>query len=200
MTIFETSLPTADGIDVGEVEALYRKLLVALGQDVDSEGLRETPARAARFWQDFLQHEPGTTDTCFTHHEAGGQYVVVGGIRAWSMCQHHLLPFRLDVHIGYVPAGQVLGLSKLPRIVQTYAHRLQLQEALTAQVAHEVARLSGSEDVGVWAVGEHLCMAMRGVRDQAARTTTACLLGRLENDDRLADRLHTAAFASQAPR
>ncbi|MDX5567473.1 GTP cyclohydrolase I FolE [Streptomyces sp. ID05-04B] len=194
MTTTDTRLPTTGGIDIGEVEALYRKLLVALGQDVDSEGLRDTPARVARFWRDFLQHDPGTTDTAFTHQESGGQYVVVSGIRAWSLCQHHLLPFRLDVHIGYVPAGRVLGLSKLPRIVQTYAHRLQLQEALTAQVAREVAALSGSGDVGVWSVGEHLCMAMRGVRDQAARTTAACLLGRLESDDRLAERLRTAAF------
>jgi GTP cyclohydrolase I len=179
-------------IDSAEVEALYRKLLVALGQDVDSEGLRDTPARVARFWKEFLEHTAGTIDTVFGHEEYGSQYVALGGIRAWSMCQHHLLPFRVDVSIGYIPAASVLGLSKLVRIVQAHAHRLQLQERLTAQVAREVARRSGSEDVGVWAVGEHLCMCLRGVREQAVYTSTACLLSRLESDHCLADRIRVA--------
>ncbi|MEU4955379.1 GTP cyclohydrolase I [Streptomyces lavendulae] len=182
-------------IDFTEVERLYRQLLTALGQDIQSESLQDTPARVARSWQEFLAYDPGPIEASFEYEESyfGQQYIAVAGIRAWSMCQHHLLPFHVDAAVGYVPAGRVLGLSKLSRIVHMYAHRLQLQEQLTAQVAAEVARLTGSNDVGVWVVGEHLCMEMRGVRDQDARTLTECLHGQLATDQQLAQRIHAAA-------
>jgi len=187
-------------VDVDEVQTIVRALLVALGQNPDREGLRETPARVARFWSEFLDHDPGDTGTTFEHTMAGDQYVLVGGIRTWSMCEHHLLPFSAEVSIGYLPAGRVLGLSKLARVVLQFAHRLQLQEQLTSQVAQEVARLTGSPDVGVWTVGEHLCMSVRGVREHSARTVADCLLGRLGTDARLAERLRAGADLARGAR
>jgi GTP cyclohydrolase I len=180
-------------VDVVSVEQLYRQLLVALGEDPDRDGLRDTPRRAAAWWSEFLGYDVGRLDTVFDHDLGGEQYVAIRDITDWSLCEHHLLPFRVRVGIAYVPDGRVLGLSKLARIVSAHARSLQLQERLTAQIAHAVAEATGSPDVGVWVDGEHLCMSIRGVRAETARTTTGCLLGRLRNDHALADRLRVTA-------
>ncbi|MFJ1708727.1 GTP cyclohydrolase I [Kitasatospora sp. NPDC088346] len=180
-------------IDSQAVEASVRALLVALGQDLGRPGLVDTPARVARYWSEFLGHEPGTIDTVFEHSAEGQDCVAVGGIRTTSLCEHHLLPFTVEVRVAYRPEGQVLGLSKAVRIVEKYAHALQLQERLTAQVAEEIARLTGSKAVGVWAVGEHLCMTGRGVRAHGSRTATEYLLPTLAADPALAERLHRVA-------
>jgi len=190
------ALPTRPSmrVDVEEVASLYRQLLLALGEDPDREGLAETPRRVAAWWREFLEHDPGRTDTAFAHAGAGDQFVLVRGIRAWSLCEHHLLPFRVTLAVAYVPTGRLVGLSKLARIAADHAHRLQLQERLTDDVARDVARVTGSQDVAVLADAEHLCMSMRGVRADAARTSTSCLLGRLRSDTALADRLYAVVY------
>jgi GTP cyclohydrolase I len=181
-------------VDVEEVAALYRQLLLALGEDPDRDGLADTPRRVAAWWQEFLDYDPGRTDTAFAHAEDSDQFVLVTGIGAWSLCEHHLLPFRVTLAVGYVPAGRLVGLSKLARIAAEHAHRLQVQERLTDGVARAVAQVTGSPDVAVLADAEHLCMSMRGVRAEAARTTTSCLLGRLRSDSWLADRLYAVVY------
>lgn len=181
-------------LDLARVEGLYRELLTALGEDPDREGLRDTPRRAAAAWKEFLDYDPGALGSIFTEEVVARTYVVVRRIVAWTICEHHLLPFRVEVAIGYLPAGgAILGLSKLARIVQSHAHRLQLQERLTADVAAEVSTRTGSPDVGVWTDGQHLCMIMRGIQADAARTTTATLLGRVDTDPAIHAQLATAA-------
>jgi GTP cyclohydrolase I len=187
----ELRAATVRRVDVAAVEDLYRKLLEALGEDPNREGLRETPGRVARWWSEFLDFDAGSVDTVFTHR-GGDHSVVVGGITAWSLCEHHLLPFEVTVTCGYLPTGQVVGLSKVARIVAGAAHRLQLQERLTDEVAAKLSAVTASPDVGVWAVGRHLCMSMRGIRVTSALTATSCLLGRLRTDHTLAERLRTA--------
>ncbi|MCX5103644.1 GTP cyclohydrolase I [Streptomyces sp. NBC_00439] len=159
-------------VDVEQVAGLYRQLLLAVGEDPEREGLRGTPERVARWWQEFIDHDPGRTDTVFQEElSAGTDRIVIGrGIVAWSLCEHHLIPMRLELTIGYRPCGSVLGLSKFARIVSAHTHRLQLQERIVDGVAADVAKATGSADVGVVADGEHLCMSMRGVRQDQART------------------------------
>jgi len=195
----ETSTqPAADSgprqIDTARVAELYRQLLTELGEDAGRNGLLGTPARVATWWSEFLDYDPGATAAVFEYEPSGGSHlVVVGGITVWSLCEHHLLPMRLTVTIGYCPGGQVLGLSKFARIAHAHAHRLQLQERFTDGVAEDVITAAGSGDVGVVAEGEHLCMSMRGVREQQARTTSTSLAGRLHDEPGLASQLLTLA-------
>lgn len=158
-------------VDVARLEAIARELLLAIGEDPDREGLAATPRRWAAWWREFIEHDPGTLDTTFVAAEAD-QMVVVSGIRVWSLCEHHLLPFWCDVAIGYVAAGRVLGLSKFARVARKFAQRLQVQERLTQQVADEISRLTGSPDVAVIARGEHLCLSARGARTPALMTSS----------------------------
>ncbi|MBC2879323.1 MULTISPECIES: GTP cyclohydrolase I [Streptomyces] len=194
MTSPEVLLPPARRVDTARVAELYRQLLVALGEDPGREGLRGTPERVAAWWQEFLDHDPGRTDTVFAQELTpdSEQMVVVGGLSAWSLCEHHLLPMRLRMTVGYRPDGHVLGLSKVARIVSAHAHRLQVQERLVDAVATEVATVAGVADVGVVADGEHLCMIMRGVREQQSRTISYSFRGCFDAS-LLGDRLLTLA-------
>jgi GTP cyclohydrolase IA len=146
-------------------------LLLAIGEDPDREGLCDTPRRFADWWAEFIDHDPGRTDTAFEAAEAD-QMVVVSGLKVWSLCEHHLLPFWCDVAIGYVAADRILGLSKFARVARRAAHRLQVQERLTKDIADEISRLTGTPDVAVLARGEHLCLTMRGVRTPAVMTSS----------------------------
>ncbi len=191
-----TSIPVQSRrrpVDRPRVEALTRQLLLALGEDPDRDGLKDTPRRFADWWGEFLDHDPGRLDTSFEASQYG-EFVLLTGIEAWSVCEHHLLPFRLDVSIAYVPDTAVLGLSKLVRHLEVHAHALQLQERVTHDVAHDVAKATGTDDVAVFTVGEHLCMSMRGVKATTVRTTTACRLGRTESDPDLAARIERLAL------
>lgn len=183
----------AGRIDTARVAGLYRQLLAELGEDPDRDGLRGTPDRVAAWWSEFLDHDPGSTSAVFDFESGiGDQLLVVGGMKVYSLCEHHLLPMRLTVSVGYIPAGQLLGLSKFARIAHAHAHQLQLQERFTDDVAMDVVKATGSGDVGVVAQGEHLCMSMRGVREPDARTTTK-FLGRLCEEADLASQLLTLA-------
>lgn len=158
-------------VDVNRIEGLARQLLEAIGEDPSRPALLETPRRYAAWWAEFINYDPGKTETAFAM-ESSDQMVVVSGMRVWSMCEHHLLPFWADVAIGYVASGRILGLSKFARIAQKYAHRLQVQERLTHQIADEIQSTTGSPDVAVLATGEHLCMLTRGVRSGGLMTSS----------------------------
>jgi GTP cyclohydrolase IA len=198
-TDLETSTQSVTGtqprrVDTARVAELYRQLLIELGEDPSRDGLRGTPGRIAAWWSEFLDHDSGTTAAVFKFEPSGGDHlVVVGGISVYLLCEHHLLPMRLTVSIGYLPAGQVLGLSKFARIAHAHARRLQLQERFTDSVAQDVVTVTGSGDVVVVAEGEHLCMSMRGVREPQARTTSIKLSGRLRDEPDLASQLLTLA-------
>ena len=158
-------------VDYPRLLALGRELLLAIGEDPDREGLRETPRRWADAWREFIEYDPGATETTFAS-VASDQIVCVSGIRVASLCEHHLLPFWCDVSIGYVPNAKVLGLSKFARIAQQFAHRLQLQERLGEHIADEISRITGTQNVAVVLKGEHYCMAARGIRSPARMTSS----------------------------
>lgn len=159
-------------VDYDRLERLGRELLKAIGEDPAREALVDTPRRWAAWWREFIDFDPGRVDTTF-ESEGSGQLVVVSGLRVWSLCEHHLLPFWCDVSIGYRPTDRVLGLSKFGRIAHAHAHALQVQERLVEGIASEVADLTGSDDVIVLAEGQHLCMTMRGVKTPALMSSTA---------------------------
>lgn len=148
-----------------------RELLVAIGENPDREGLVDTPNRWAKWWGEFIDYDPGKTETAFESVQAN-QMVVVSGMKVWSLCEHHLLPFWAEVSIGYIPDKKVLGLSKFGRLAHKFAHSLQIQERLAQEIADSVRDISGSKDVAVLIRGEHLCMTMRGVRTPAVMTTS----------------------------
>ena len=155
--------PKPKQVDYARLLELGRELLLAIGEDPDREGLAETPRRWADSWREFVEYDPGTIETTFSTTDTG-QMVCVSGMRITSLCEHHLLPFWCDVAIGYIPDKKVLGLSKLARIAHKFAHQLQLQERLGQQIADEVSRITGTENVAVVIKGEHLCMTGRGIR------------------------------------
>jgi GTP cyclohydrolase IA len=148
-----------------------RELLEAIGEDTTRPGIADTPRRFADWWMEFLNYDAGRVDTTFESVLAD-QLVTVNGIRVWSLCEHHLLPFWCDVSIGYIATDRVLGLSKFARIAQKHAHRLQLQEQLVRDIADDIQAVTGTANVAVYAKGEHLCMSMRGVKSPAMMTSS----------------------------
>lgn len=184
--------PAAD-IDTARVADLISQLLIALGEDPAREGLIGTPERVAAWWSDFLSPDDATSVTCFSEPLLSDQLVVVGGMSAWVLCEHHMLPMNLQVTAGYVPDGEVVGLSKFGRIAAHFAGRLQVQERFTEQVAEYLTGVIGRKDVAVAVRGLHLCMSMRGVRMEAARTTTLHTGGRFGTDPVLNQQFLAAA-------
>ncbi len=172
-------------IDFARVEAAVRELLLAIGEDPDREGLRETPARVARSYGEIyagLAQDPA--DVLSAQFEIGhDEMVVVRDIAVYSTCEHHLVPFHGVAHIGYIPnkAGRVTGLSKLARLVDIYARRPQVQERMTTQVADALVEHLDARGVIVVVECEHLCMSMRGVRKPGARTMTSAVRGQLRD-------------------
>lgn len=146
------------------------EVLEAIGEDPTRPELVHTPRRWADWWREFIEYEPGNTDTTFESITTN-QMVTVSGIRVWSLCEHHLLPFWSEVSIGYIATDRILGLSKFGRIAHKHSHKLQVQERLTDEIAREVQSLVG-ENIAVMARGEHLCMTMRGIRTPARMTST----------------------------
>ncbi len=172
-------------MDHARAEAAVRELLIAVGEDPDREGLRDTPARVARAYGEIfagLYVEPDSVleRTFDEHHQ---ELVLVKDIPLFSMCEHHLVPFHGTAHVGYIPStsGRVTGLSKIARVVDLYARRPQVQERLTAQVADAVVRKLEPRGVIVVIEAEHLCMGMRGVRKPGARTTTSAVRGMFQS-------------------
>lgn len=157
-------------MNLARIEKITRDLLLALGEDPNRPGLRETPRRVARFWSEFLR-DTGDHGKTFEGIQTD-QMVVVRGVRVWSLCEHHLLPFSSTIAIGYLTGDRVLGLSKFARIADKHARRLQIQERLVTDIADEIARVTESPDVAVVARGVHLCMVMRGAKSEGEMLTS----------------------------
>lgn len=194
-------IPTADGlqvrprsVDFERLQELGAELLVALGEDPREARLEGTPDRFARMWRDFIERPDDGPMTCFEHVASDDQMVVVSGMRVWSFCEHHLLPFWCDISIGYIPQAKVLGLSKFGRIAHANASRLQIQERLVRDIADDVHTATDCRDVAVLAQGEHLCMTMRGVRTNATMTSSV-LDGRFKEGPMRAEFLALVARA-----
>ena len=169
------------------LSSLVETLLEQLGEDPKREGLLKTPERVARSMRFLTQGYQENLDEVVNgaiFHEPCDEMVVVKDIEFYSMCEHHLLPFYGRMHIAYIPDGRVIGLSKLPRITEMYARRLQVQERLTNQVAEAVSRVLKPKGVAVISEAAHLCMMMRGVAKQASTATTSCMLGAFREDPR----------------
>ncbi len=164
--------------DQQRIEAIashIESIIALLGEDTTREGLVRTPVRAAKaLWyltSGYRKNPDEVVGQALFEHE-GSQIVTVKDIEFYSLCEHHVLPFFGTISIGYIPDGKIVGLSKIARIVDVYARRLQVQERFTAQIADEVRRLTGAKGVIAVCSGEHLCMKMRGVEKQHASTTT----------------------------
>lgn len=169
------------------MEQYYEKIIAALGEDLTRDGLRDTPKRAAKAMQ-FLTHGyqesveeivngalfPADTD----------EMVIVKNIELYSLCEHHLLPFIGKCHVAYLPQGKIIGLSKVARLVDVFARRLQVQERLTKQIAEAMLSITNASGVGVIIEAQHLCMMMRGVEKQNSVMTTSVMLGSFRADRR----------------
>jgi len=169
--------------DQERAEKAVRELLLALGEDPDREGLKETPARVARAMKENFEGlwqspEEVLTTTFDIGHE---ELVIVRDIEVFSHCEHHLTPFHGVAHVGYIPSGKITGLSKIARLVDMYSRRPQVQERLTTQIADAMVDILKPLGVIVIIDCEHLCMSMRGVKKSHARTTTSAVRGVLQN-------------------
>jgi len=164
-------------VDRATIALAVRRVLAAIGEDPEREGLVGTPHRVAKFWSEFIDYKDDNLDTSFTSVRAD-QMVVIRNIRGWSLCEHHLLPFSFTAAVGYIAEEKILGASKLVRVVQLYAHQLQIQERLVEQIATHVQHLAGADDVAVCMVGQHTCMQMRGVLSEDSEMITQALRGR----------------------
>jgi GTP cyclohydrolase IA len=169
-------------IDHDAVQSAARELLRALGADLDDEGLEETPRRVADAYSELLTPRPFRATTFA--NDGYDQLIVACGIPFHSLCMHHLLPFQGVAHIGYLPGESLIGLSKLGRVVELFARDLQIQERLTTQIADWLEDELQPRGVGVVLEAEHLCMSLRGVQKQGARTVTSALHGLVRDDAR----------------
>ncbi|OJU15900.1 MAG: GTP cyclohydrolase I FolE [Clostridiales bacterium 43-6] len=174
-------------MDKKRIEAAIREILFAIGEDPDREGLTETPMRVANMYEEIfsgLSEDPKTHMKIFNEPHCG-ELVVVRDIPLYSMCEHHLIPFMGVCHIAYIANNeQVIGLSKLARIVNCFARRPQLQERLTSQLADFLDEHLNPQGIAVVIDAEHLCMTMRGAKAAGARTQTSALRGRIKADAR----------------
>jgi len=165
----------------------FKALIEAIGENPRREGLRDTPKRAANALKFLTQGydqklEDLLNKAVFATHN--DEMVIVRDIELYSLCEHHMLPFIGKAHVAYLPNRKVIGLSKIPRIVDMYARRLQIQESLTRQIADSVLKVTGARGVGVVIEAKHLCMMMRGVEKQNSSMTTSAMLGRFRTDQR----------------
>lgn len=173
---------------IGEIASHYEAIIRLIGENPQREGLLKTPLRAARaLWyctRGYREAEEQVVGEALFNHD-GSQMVVVRNIEFYSLCEHHILPFFGTISIGYLPQGRIIGISKVARLVELYARRLQVQERLTSEVAKAIERLTGASGVIVTCRGRHLCMAMRGVEKQSSETVTIETTGRLADDPNL---------------
>ncbi|MER6224676.1 GTP cyclohydrolase I FolE [Streptomyces sp. 900105755] len=176
---------TIGEFDEKRAENAVRELLIAVGEDPDREGLRETPARVARAYRELLagNHQLPEEVLTTTFDLGHDEMVLVKDIEIVSLCEHHMLPFHGVAHVGYIPAetGKITGLSKLARLVEVFARRLQVQERLTTQVADSLMRILEARGVIVVIEAEHMCMSVRGIRKPGAKTTTSAVRGQLRD-------------------
>jgi GTP cyclohydrolase I len=170
---------------MSRLEQLYREILIEIGENPDREGLRDTPRRAAKALQFITRGYDENIDQLVNNalFESGAkELVIVKNIELYSMCEHHLLPFIGKAHVGYIPNGKVIGLSKIARLVDAFGRRLQIQEELTRQIAETIQKYTDAIGVGVVIEAQHLCMMMRGVEKQNSLMTTSSVLGSFHDD------------------
>ena len=179
----DPALPGPRQIDLPAAERAAAALLDALGADVGSDHLRETPRRVAKAYAEMLSPAPFNA-TSFPNDESYDELVLVRDIPFQSLCAHHLLPFHGTAHVAYLPGERIVGLSKLGRVVDLFAHDLQIQERLTTQVADWLEANLAPRGAGVILEAEHLCMSMRGAQKPGALTVTSALRGAVRDDPR----------------
>jgi len=172
-------------IKIEKLSELFGKVLSELGEDTGREGLIKTPERVAKAYSFLTKGYEYDIDKVINgavFSTDNDDMVIVKNIELYSLCEHHLLPFFGKCHVAYIPAGKVLGLSKIARIVDVYSRRLQIQENLVRQIAETVMKYTSAEGVGVVIEAQHLCMMMRGVEKQNSVMTTSCMLGSFRED------------------
>lgn len=163
----------------------YSKIIREIGEDLNRPGLLDTPARAAKAMQFLTKGYKETIDEVVNNAlfpSDSSEMIIVKDIELYSMCEHHMLPFIGKAHVAYIPTGKVLGLSKIARIVDMFARRLQIQEQLTLQVAETIRNVTEAEGVGVIIEAKHMCMMMRGVEKQNSSMKTSAMLGSFRDD------------------
>ena len=165
------------------IEKLTKELVEAIGENPNREGLLKTPKRVSKAWKFFSQGYSQKIDDIINgaiFNEDSKDMVIVRDIEFFSLCEHHLLPFFGKAHVGYIPDGRVIGLSKIPRIIDMYARRLQVQERLTHQIATQVREILKPNGVAVVMEGQHMCMQMRGVEKQNSFASTSAMFGQFK--------------------
>ena len=158
----------------------FAKIITEIGEDLDRRGLQDTPKRAAEAWKFLTRGYAQDIDEIINgalFPTTSNEMVIVKNIELYSLCEHHLLPFIGKCHVAYLPTDTVIGLSKIARIVDVFARRLQIQEHLTQQIAETILDKTGAQGVGVIIESQHMCMMMRGVEKQNSVMTTSCMLG-----------------------
>ncbi len=181
------NLPRCGAAKLASMEQSYLELLQAIGEDPQREGLLKTPSRAARAFEFLTNGYRQSLDDVVNgaiFESDTSEIILVKDIELYSMCEHHLLPFIGRAHVAYIPQGKVIGLSKVARLVDVFARRLQIQENLTMQIADALMKTLHPAGVGVVVEAKHLCMMMRGVEKQNSSMTTSCLLGSFKEDAR----------------
>ena len=170
-----------------KIENLTTQLLKEIGEDPSREGLLKTPSRVSKAWSFFSGGYNQDLDKIINNavfNEDATDMVVVRDVEFFSLCEHHLIPFFGRAHVAYLPNGRVIGLSKIPRIIDMFSRRLQVQERLTRQIAETVKEILDPIGVAVIMEGQHMCMQMRGVEKQNSLTTTSSMLGKFRESDR----------------
>jgi GTP cyclohydrolase I len=181
------NLPRCGAAKLASMEQSYLELLQAIGEDPQRDGLLKTPSRAARAFEFLTNGYRQSLDDVVNgaiFESDTSEIILVKDIELYSMCEHHLLPFIGRAHVAYIPQGKVIGLSKVARLVDVFARRLQIQENLTTQIADALMKTLHPAGVGVVVEAKHLCMMMRGVEKQNSSMTTSCLLGSFKEDAR----------------
>ena len=171
----------------GARREIVEELLKSIGEDPTREGLLRTPERVAKSFNELTGGSSQSLEEVVgkgVFNEDCSEMVIVKDIEFYSLCEHHMLPFYGRVHVAYIPDGRIIGLSKIPRIVDMFARRLQVQERMTSQIAEAIQEVLQPKGVGVVADAAHLCMMMRGVQKQNSSTMTSCLVGSFRSDPR----------------
>ena len=179
-----TEIETGNGKMSDKLANLYKDVLVELGEDISRNGILDTPTRAAKAMQFLTQGYDQDLNTVVNgaiFDSDNDSMVIVKDIELYSMCEHHMLPFIGKAHVGYLPTGKVIGLSKIARIVDMFARRLQIQENLTKQIAEAIQDVTGATGVGVIIEAKHMCMMMRGVEKQNSVMTSSTMLGQFRS-------------------
>jgi len=184
-------------------EASIRKILVDIGEDPERQGLKQTPFRVAKMYREVTRGyhmDPYKLINNAIFDVKYNEMVVVANIEYYSMCEHHMLPFFGVVHVGYIPDGKVVGLSKIPRLVEMFARRLQVQEQMTQQIADTLNDSLKPVGVGVVVEGQHMCMMMRGVQKDQAKMITSAMLGEFHDDEKTRSEFLQLIRSERVPR